>query len=96
MSNVSNQANSRTELTKQAAEYNLNNFCSFLKTNGLTHVIRGHESPREGYQFQFGGRCITISAAIPDPMVVFVDNSNETIRLVRVQMEQTDAAASSG
>lgn len=76
------------------SEFTATHFGSFLKTNNLTHLIRGHDAPPTGYQMLFGGRCITLSAANADPVVAFVDCSNETIRLVRVQVENTDSSSS--
>lgn len=69
--------------------FNWTHFAAFLKANHLTHVIRGHDQPPTGYRFHFEGRCITISAANPAAVVVAtVDGSSETIRLVKVLLEQ--------
>lgn len=32
----------------------------FLRNNGLTHIIRGHEVPQPGFYFHFGTKCMTI------------------------------------
>ena len=35
----------------------------FCKENGLTLVVRSHEVKQEGYEFQKGGKCLTIFSA---------------------------------
>jgi hypothetical protein len=33
---------------------------NFLNSNGLTHIIRAHEVPANGFTFHFGNKCTTI------------------------------------
>ncbi len=36
---------------------------AFLTMNGLTHIIRGHQMQREGYEIEHDGQCITVFSA---------------------------------
>ncbi|KAH9418960.1 hypothetical protein DERP_011053 [Dermatophagoides pteronyssinus] len=40
--------------------FNENGATNFLRKNGLTHIIRAHEVPPNGYTFHFGNKCVTI------------------------------------
>lgn len=33
---------------------------NFLQSKGLTHIIRAHEVPANGFTFHFGNKCTTV------------------------------------
>ncbi|KAJ6217975.1 hypothetical protein RDWZM_009132 [Blomia tropicalis] len=47
---------------KRGTAHLFNEFAAttFLQTNGLSHIMRGHEVPPLGYTFHFGTKCVTI------------------------------------
>ena len=61
---------------------------TFLKENGLTHIIRAHECIPSGFQYHKGGRCLTIFSCshycggINEAAVALVNDSQ--IRVIKV------------
>ena len=61
----------------------------FMKGNGLTHIIRAHECIPAGFQYHFGGRCLTIFSCshycdgINSAAVALVHDSQ--IRVIKVE-----------
>lgn len=43
-----------------AYQFNEVGAASFLEANGLTHIVRAHEVPQNGFTFHFVNKCITI------------------------------------
>lgn len=61
---------------------------NFLKTNGLTHVIRAHEVPANNFQFHFDTKCCTIFSCSHycgnDNECVLILCDNERIRIIEL------------
>ena len=62
--------------------------------NGLTHIIRAHEVPLNGFTFHFGEQCATIFSCSHYQgdnkcAVIFVDQ--ERIRVLRIDTEDNGA-----
>lgn len=70
---------------RKAAVYNYNQFVSFMRSNGLQFLIRGHDTITDGYQLYFNARCLTISSAsAKHSIVALIDGINEEIRILKV------------
>ena len=65
-------------------EFNAATLNTFLKTNCLSYMIRGHESLKEGFRLNHGNKCITICSNDVSPMVVFIDQTITSIRLLKL------------
>ena len=66
----------------------------YLADNGLTHIVRAHEVPLNGFTFHFGDRCATIFSCSHYQQenkcaVLFVDQ--ERIRVLRIDTERNYA-----
>ena len=61
---------------------------TFLQTNGLTHIIRAHEVPAQGFTFHFGNKCTTVFSSSHycgnnnEAAAVHIDN--EKLRIIRL------------
>lgn len=69
---------------------------NFFKGNGLTHVIRAHEVPVNGFVFHFDEKCVTVFSCSHycgnDNLcaVIFVDQ--EKLRVIQVNTENNQPA----
>lgn len=66
----------------------------YLAANGLTHIIRAHEVPLNGFTFHFGERCATVFSCSHYQSgnkcaVLFVDQ--ERIRVLRIDTQHNGA-----
>lgn len=69
---------------------------NFLKRNGLSHIIRAHEVPRNIFQFHFGDKCITIFSCSHycgndnECATILVDN--ERMRIIELDTANNSSA----
>ncbi|CAG2166359.1 unnamed protein product [Oppiella nova] len=61
---------------------------NFLQTNGLTHIVRAHEVPANGYTFHFGNKCVTVFSSSHycgnNNLSACVHVDNEKLRIIRL------------
>ncbi|RWS27556.1 Calcineurin-like protein phosphoesterase [Leptotrombidium deliense] len=65
----------------------------FLQSNGLSHIIRGHEVVPLGYKFHLGGKVCTVFSSSKycngtnEASIIFIDNENMSV--IRMETDGT-------
>ena len=76
------------------AEEAVNNF---LQSNGLTHIVRAHEVPAHGFQFNFGNKCTTIFSCSHycgnDNEAACVHVDRQKLRIIRLDTKNNAPAS---